>query len=355
MFDRVSLPVASTADPEAERWQAVVDRDAAADGRFVYAVSTTGVYCRPTCPARRPRREHVVFFADPSAAERAGFRACLRCHPEGVSSSVAVVEHIKQLIEASLTALSLAELGLATGLSGGHVQRLFKRATGLSPKAYAQARRAERLRDGLRQGATVTDALYQAGYGSPRALYSQADATFGMTPGAYRHGGRNERIAYACGETTLGTAIIAATARGVCAVRFGEPAELIAELAAEFPHAEIALDAAAVGPYHAWLRNHLATATAATVTPPVDVRGTAFQRQVWSALQAIPRGQRRTYTQVAAAVGRPAAVRAVANACAANPVAVLVPCHRVVRSDGGLGGYRWGEERKRALLASEGE
>lgn len=337
---------------EESRWQAVLRRDAAADGSFWYAVRSTGVYCRPACPSRRPGRENVTFYESPVAAEQAGYRPCRRCRPGEATAEQQVVVQVRQLIETSDTLPTLADLGEAAGLSPSHLQRLFKRATGLSPRQYAAAWRAERLKDGLRGGATVTDALYQAGYGSSRALYEAAPQHLGMSPRAYRSGGAGEQIAYACADTPLGTVLVAATARGVCALRFGDEAALVAELQSEFPRADLVCSPEQVEPYVAAVRAHLAGDPAA-LDLPLDVRGTAFQQRVWAALQSIPAGEVRSYGAVAEFIGEPRAVRAVARACATNPVALAIPCHRVVRASGDLSGYRWGVERKEALLARE--
>jgi len=338
---------------ESSRWQAVLQRDPAADGAFCYAVRSTGIYCRPTCPSRRPAREKVRFFDSPAAAEQAGFRPCRRCRPEaGAAPQAQQVARLCRLLEAAETPPSLAELGAAVGLSPTYVQRLFKRATGLSPKAYAAAHRAQRLKAELRQGAAVAEAQYEAGYGSARALYEGAARYLGMSPGAYRSGGKGQRIAYALADSPLGRLLIAATPKGICSVRFGEDDALVAELQAEFPHAELTQEWAAVEPYARAILEYLA-GESRSLALPTDAPGTPFQHAVWAALKAIPYGQTRSYSQVAEAIGRPEAVRAVARACATNPVALVVPCHRVVGKGGSLSGYRWGLERKRALLEHE--
>jgi AraC family transcriptional regulator of adaptative response/methylated-DNA-[protein]-cysteine methyltransferase len=333
-------------------WQAVLERDPAADGVFYYAVETTGVYCRPTCPARRPNRANVHYFSAPDAAEAAGFRACLRCRPGAVSAEQQLVAQVQGLLDAVEPSPTLAELGRQVGVSPSHLQRVFRRATGLSPREYAASRRVQQLKAQLQRGTTVTEALYEAGYGSSRALYDGATAQLGMSPGRYRRGGAGETIAYAVLDSPLGRMLLAATRQGICALHFGDDAALVAELRAEFPHADLVEDPTAVAEYAQAVLDHLAAQRPA-LDLPLDARGTDFQRRVWAALRAIPRGETRTYQQVAFAIGEPTAVRAVARACAANPVAVLVPCHRVHRTDGGLGGYRSGLERKRALLAGE--
>lgn len=293
------------------------------------------------------------FFDSPESAEQAGFRPCLRCRPRELSTEQRVVAQVQRLLQNAERTLSLAELGAALSMSPFHLQRLFKRATGLSPRQYAALWRAERLKGELKQGATVTDALYEAGYGSARALYDAARQHLGMSPGAYRSGGAGESIGYACGETALGWVLVAATGRGVCALRFGDSAEhLVEELRAEFPRAAIAADAERLQPCLEAVQAHLA-GRRPQLDLPLDLKGTGFQQRVWAALQAIPYGEVRSYREVAEAIGEPTAVRAVARACAANPVALAVPCHRVVRTGGALSGYRWGVERKRALLERE--
>jgi AraC family transcriptional regulator of adaptative response/methylated-DNA-[protein]-cysteine methyltransferase len=347
---------ASVAQPypdDAARWRAVLARDPAADGAFCYAVRTTGVFCRPTCPARRPRRDRVVFFDSPAAARRAGYRPCRRCAPETESRPQRLVAQACALLDTAAPAPSLAALAAAVGSSPYHLHRLFRRAVGLTPRQYAAVRRRQRLQTALRAGEAVAAAQYAAGYGSSRALYAEASAALGMPPARYRAGGRGERIAYDLVDSPLGRLLVAATARGVCALRFGDDAALRRELAAEFPHAALVHDPAAVAPYVAAVRAYLAGGPLAPDVP-LDLRGTLFQQRVWAALREIPAGETRSYAAVARALGQPGGARAVARACAANPVAVLVPCHRVVRGDGGLSGYRWGVERKRALLALEG-
>lgn len=334
------------------RWEAVLGRDPAADGVFYYGVTSTGVYCRPTCPARRPQRERVAFFTALEAAEQAGFRPCRRCHPSEVSTQQQVVARLQTLLDTAERAPSLAALGQEVGLSPAHLQRVFKRATGLSPREYVAARRAERLKTALRRGSPVTAALYDAGYGSNRALYAAAPEQLGMSPASYRNGGAGERIAYGVFESPLGRMLIAATERGICALRFGEDTVLEAELRAEFPRATLECDDAVVAPYAQAVTEHLEGRRRDLVLP-TDVQASAFQRRVWAALRQIPYGQTRSYSELAQMIGEPNAARAVARACATNPVAVVVPCHRVVRTGGALGGFRWGLDRKRRLLAQE--
>ncbi|MFQ5784534.1 MAG: bifunctional DNA-binding transcriptional regulator/O6-methylguanine-DNA methyltransferase Ada [Alphaproteobacteria bacterium] len=342
---------------ENERWAVVNGRDARFDGAFVYAVASTGIYCRPSCPSRRPQRRQVVFFDLPEAAERAGYRACRRCRPRETPAQdarCAAVRRACRLIEAAdERAPTLAEIGAEVGLSPHHLQRSFKRLVGVSPRQYADARRLDRLKTRLRAGDAVTGALYEAGYGSSSRLYEGAPARLGMTPAAYRRGGKGWRIGYAVAPCPLGWLLVAATARGVCAVALGDDAPpLEAALFAEYPAAEIARDDDGLADWLGGVLTHI-DGRRPHVGLPLDVQATAFQRLVWQELTRIPYGETRSYGDVARAIGRPKAVRAVARACATNPVSVVVPCHRVVREDGGLGGYRWGIERKRALLARE--
>jgi AraC family transcriptional regulator of adaptative response/methylated-DNA-[protein]-cysteine methyltransferase len=337
-------------------WAAVLARDAQFDGRFVYAVSTTGVYCRPICPSRRPRRENVLFFPAPGTAEAAGFRPCLRCHPRNgePTTTSAAVERARAHLEANLDSpVTLAELAREVGLSPYHLQRTFKRLTGVSPKEYAAARRAGRLKARLRGGDTVSRATYEAGYGSSSRVYEQSDTHLGMTPATYRRGGLGAHIRSAVVGTSFGRLLVAATERGVCAVMLGDDDEsLEAALAEEYPNATVERSPAEIGEWVEAIVRHL-EGVEPRLDVPVDVRGTAFQWRVWKALQEIPYGSTRSYREVAAAIGAPSAVRAVAGACARNRVALVVPCHRVLRDDGALSGYRWGRERKRRLLEQE--
>jgi AraC family transcriptional regulator, regulatory protein of adaptative response / methylated-DNA-[protein]-cysteine methyltransferase len=333
-------------------WEAVQTKDARMDGKFYYAVTSTGVYCRPSCPSRLPRRVNVRFFRDADAAERAGYRACRRCRPR--VDLRAPLERIRHYIDAHAGGkLTLADLAARAGLSPAHLQRKFKAAFGVSPREYADARRASRLRSELRGAASVTDAIYGAGYGSSSRVYERTAENLGMTPAAYREGGRGVRIDYATAHSPLGRVLVAATGRGVCTIRFGDnQAELEAGLRAEFPAAEVRHNQQAVGRWMEALLHHLREPEN-SLDLPLDLRATAFQQKVWRHFKTIPAGQTESYQQVAAAVGEPSAARAVARACAANPVAVAIPCHRVVRADGQPGGYRWGEERKKRLLALE--
>jgi AraC family transcriptional regulator of adaptative response/methylated-DNA-[protein]-cysteine methyltransferase len=342
---------------EARCWQAVLNRDAANDGRFVYAVRSTGVYCRPSCPAWRPTREGVVFYPVPEAAEQAGFRPCGRCRPNEVTATdpgVQVVRRICRYVEANLEEkLSLAALGAQAGLSPEHLQRTFKRVTGISPRQYADACRLGRLKTRLRERSTVTMALYEAGYGSSSRLYERAASQLGMTPATYQRGGRDMRLRYTVVASPLGRLLVAATERGISAVYLGDSdAPLEAALAKEYPEAEINRDGNGLEGWVEELLKHL-NGEQPHLDLPLDVRATAFQWRVWQELRAIPYGSTRTYTEIARAVGQPTSARAVARACATNPVSVLVPCHRVVREDGELAGYRWGVERKQKLLDRE--
>lgn len=338
------------------RYDAIRRRDPALDGAFVFAVRTTGVYCRPNCPARLARRENVEFHPTAAAARAAGFRPCLRCQPDGeglAARHAAAVQRACRLIEDAEEAPTLAAIAAAAGLSPHHLHRVFKAATGVTPKAYASAHLARRAADGLRSGGTITGAIYGAGYGAPSRFYEQSAARLGMTPTAYRCGGTGAAIRFAVGQSSLGAVLVAATGKGVCAILLGDdPDALVRDLQDRFPRAALdggdrdfdAIVAQVIG---------LVEAPRLGLNLPLDIGGTLFQQRVWQALQAIPPGQTRSYAAIAAVIGSPAAVRAVAGACAANPLAVAVPCHRVVRRDGGLSGYRWGIERKRALLDRE--
>ncbi len=337
---------------ESAKWQAVLARDRTADGTFVYAVQTTRIYCRPTCPSKRPKRENALFFGSAGDAENAGFRPCLRCKPNEVSLEQKVVAQLQSLLETRYPAPTLSELAAEVDLSPSYVQKLFKKVTGLSPKKYANALRAEKLADELRMQGTVTAAMYGAGYGSSHALYRTSSQDLGMNPKAYQTGGRGEWVTYALADTSLGRMLIAATDKGVCALRFGEDEVLLAELKEEFPNAELHQDTASLAPLTEEVESHLA-GTLPTLNLPLDVHATDFQKRVWRALQSVPYGETRSYAQLAEMIGQPKAVRAVARACATNPVALSIPCHRIVRSGGGLSGYRWGVERKKRLLNQE--
>ena len=341
-----------------DRWDAVKRRDPAADGIFYTAVATTGVYCRPTCTARLARRENVSFYPTCAAAEAAGFRPCKRCRPNGPSQAelhARVVAQSCRMIEEAEETPSLDDLARSVGLSSYHFHRVFKEVTGLTPKAYANAHRSERVREGLERGARVTETIYEAGFGSSSRFYERAEAMLGMTPKAYRDGGRDSDIKFCTSECSLGAILVAATPRGVCAIQFADTAdELVRDLRDRFPKARLSGDD---GEFSLLV----ATVVAAVEDPrkaadlPLDVRGTAFQQRVWQALRQIPPGSTASYAEIAARVGQPTATRAVAQACAANPAAVAIPCHRVVRKTGGAGGYRWGVARKRALLEREAQ
>lgn len=338
------------------RWAAVQRRERAADGSFWYSVRSTGVYCRPSCASRGALRANVAFHASPAAAEAAGFRPCLRCKPDQPPLEQRQAEAVARacrLIDATDEAPDLDTLAAACGMSRFHFHRVFKAHTGITPKAYAEARRAERVRVALGQGAPVTEALYAAGYQSSAGFYAGAEERLGMAPGRYRRGGQGETIDYALGACSLGTLLVAATAKGICAVLMGDDSEaLVQDLRARFPRAQ-------VQPAPAGFERTVAAVAALVEEPrtglllPLDVRGTAFQQRVWQALREIPAGRTVSYTELAARLGQPSAVRAVASACAANPVAVAIPCHRVLRNDGAISGYRWGVERKRKLLDRE--
>jgi len=337
-------------------WRAVMARDRSADGEFVFAVQSTGVYCRPSCPSRRPRRDRVRFFATPGAAEAEGFRACRRCHPKDVARPDPWVEKIRRAcvylsnVEGHP---SLTTLAARIGGSPYHLQRNFKRIVGVSPREYADACRLRTVKARLREGVDVTGAMLDAGYGSSSRFYERAAAKLGMSPTTYKRGGTGLRIRYAIVGSPVGRLLVAATAKGVCAVAMGATdVELTERLADEYPSASIERDRTTLSGWTNQILSHL-SGRIPRLDLPLDIRATSFQWQVWNALAGIPYGATRTYADVAAAIGRPRAIRAVARAVAANPVALAIPCHRVVPSAGGTGGYRWGSERKRALLSKE--
>ena len=338
------------------RWAAIRARSAGADGSFFYSVRTTGVYCRPSCGARLPRPENVQFHASREEAERAGFRPCKRCRPDRPSLSeqhAAKVTEVCRLIEESPRVPALEELAARAGLSPFHFHRVFKAVTGLTPRAYAAAHRGERVRHELGTAPSVTAAIYDSGYGSNGRFYGESGRVLGMTPSEYRAGGANAEIRFAVGECSLGSILVARSERGVCAILMGDdPDALARELQDRFPRATLIGGDAAFEEVVAKVVG-LVEAPGLGLDLPLDVRGTAFQQRVWQALRQIPAGSTASYREVAERIGAPGAVRAVAHACAANPLAVAIPCHRVVRSDGGLAGYRWGVERKRALLRRE--
>ena len=339
---------------DAARWQAVTSRDARADGAFFYAVRTTGVFCRPSCASRLPRRENIEFFADADGARAAGYRECKRCRPGGLPRELEIVRRACEALEADpQQRLTLAQLGDAVHLSPFHLQRLFKRVLGVSPRQYQAARRGAVLRDALGEGIDVTRASADAGFGSSSRLYHSVPGELGMAPSAYRRKGAGLTIRYACAPTPLGFVLIAATAKGICRIAFDDDsATLAAGLTADFANAQCVEDAAAVAPFVAQIDAYL-HGRSERFDLPLDVAATAFQQRVWAALQRIPYGETRSYTQIAETLGAPRAVRAVASACASNPVALAIPCHRVVQKGGSLAGYRWGLERKAALIDAE--
>jgi AraC family transcriptional regulator of adaptative response/methylated-DNA-[protein]-cysteine methyltransferase len=335
---------------------AVASRDARQDSAFVYAVSSTGIYCRPSCPSRRPRPKQMQFFALPEAAERAGFRPCLRCRPQQAprNAQAELVRRVCTVLEADVDRpADLRRLAAGSGMSAQHLQRTFRKAMGITPRQYADAIRVARLKSHLRKGTDVTTALYETGYGSASRLYEKSDAQLGMTPATYGRGGSGMQISYTIADCSLGRVLVAATNRGVSAIYLGDQDEpLAAALREEYPHAEICRNSE--GPSQ-WVRaivRHLA-GTQRQLDLPTDVAATAFQRRVWEALRTIPFGSTCTYSEVARSLGRPSATRAVARACATNPTSIVVPCHRVLRTDGSLGGYRWGLHRKHLLLEQE--
>jgi AraC family transcriptional regulator of adaptative response/methylated-DNA-[protein]-cysteine methyltransferase len=343
---------------EDEKYAALLRRDAACDGMFFYSVRTTGVFCRPGCAARPPRRENVGFHASIAAAERAGFRACKRCRPADPSQAACraiAIARACRLIDSAEAAPKLADLAQAAGMSAFHFHRVFKQTTGVTPKAFAAASRAARMRAELSRNGTVTRAIYDAGYNAPSRFYEDAAARLGMTPRAWRAGGAGARIRFAVGACSLGAILVAATEKGVCAIDLGDdPEALLRGLQDRFPCAELVGADAAFERLVAQVVG-LVEAPRLGQALPLDIGGTAFQQRVWQALQAIPPGRTVSYAALAASIGAPRSARAVAGACARNVLAVAIPCHRVVRSDGGLSGYRWGVARKRALLAREAE
>jgi AraC family transcriptional regulator of adaptative response/methylated-DNA-[protein]-cysteine methyltransferase len=349
-----------SAHTDVARWNAVAARDAEQDGRFVYAVRTTGVYCKPSCASRRALRENVRFFADPAAAEAAGFRACKRCDPRATESAASrVIAKARAYLEAHVDEPpALGELARAVGMSASHLQRTFTRHVGVSPRKYAAALRADRLKTHLRAGATVSRATFDAGYGASSRAYDAAAEQLGMTPGAYRRGGKGVEIRYMTAATSLGQLLVAATERGVCAITLGDDdATLENALNSEYPHSTRTRVRGARGDaqLRAWVAAVSAyiDGTAQEIAVPLDVDGTPFQQRVWEALQRIPYGETRSYAQVAESIAAPSAARAVASACARNRISLVIPCHRVVRGSGALGGYRWGIARKERLLTRE--
>ncbi|MGC2695701.1 MAG: bifunctional DNA-binding transcriptional regulator/O6-methylguanine-DNA methyltransferase Ada [Candidatus Angelobacter sp.] len=337
-----------------QQWSQVLARDARADGRFVYAVRTTGVFCRPSCPSRRPSQKNVEFFDSPAQAQQAGYRACRRCQPLERNRQAQKIEAACRYIDQNLDiTLTLTAISRHVAISPFHFQRLFKRVLGISPRQYQQARRAGKFRQALKGEGRVTDAIYEAGYGSNSRAYESVPAQLGMTPTIFRRKGEGVAIRYTVASTDMGKLLIATTERGVCAVRFGEnDAALLRELKRDFEAADIHRDDNGLQSLAAQVQQLLQGA-AVPLNIPLDIRGTVFQQMVWQELRRIPRGETRSYTDVAKSLGRPKAVRAVANACASNPVALVVPCHRVVQKNGSLAGYRWGIKRKAELLEKE--
>jgi len=338
------------------RWAALAARDPDADGRFFYSVRTTGVYCRPSCASRRPRPENVRFHASAAEAEAAGFRPCRRCRPDrevAPSAQAAMVAELCRIIETAERPPTLAELARRAGISAFHLHRVFKSVTGVTPRAYAAAHRAQRLQRELGNSGSITDAIYGAGYGSAGRFYEQAGALLGMTPSRYRAGGSGTEIRFAVGQCSLGSILVACSDRGICSIMMGDdPQSLLRELQDRFPKAHLI---GADAKFEQWVARvvGLVEQPQLGLDLPLDVRGTAFQRRVWQALRRIPAGRTASYADIARRIGSPRAVRAVARAIASNHLAVAIPCHRVVRSDGSLSGYRWGVERKRALLERE--
>jgi AraC family transcriptional regulator, regulatory protein of adaptative response / methylated-DNA-[protein]-cysteine methyltransferase len=338
----------------ARYWRATLARDSQADGSFVLAVRSTHIYCRPSCPARRPLRRNVTFFRTREEAEKQGYRPCLRCRPNEISASVALVQRAaSHLAESSEEGVRLGALAKQLGTTQATLRRAFLQVTGINPRELAEALRIKRFKAMLRAGRSITDALYETGYGSSSRVYERSNAQLGMTPGAYRKGGQGMKIGYSIAKSPLGKVLVAATDRGVSAVYLGDAeGTMIAELRKEYPRAEIE---PATDSFQRWVGEIVQRIEGKQprLELPLDLQATAFQRRVWQELQRIPRGRTRTYSQVAQSLGQPKAVRAVARACATNPVSVVVPCHRVIREDGALAGYRWGLSRKEQLLAQE--
>jgi AraC family transcriptional regulator, regulatory protein of adaptative response / methylated-DNA-[protein]-cysteine methyltransferase len=335
-------------------WRATLARDTRADGEFILGVRSTHIYCRPSCPARRPLRRNVVFFRSGAEAEKQGFRPCLRCKPNEKSAALRLVERAaRELAQQGEEIVRVESLARKLAATPSGLRRAFQQITGLAPRDLADALRLKRFKSLLRAGKNITDALYETGYGSSSRVYERSDAQLGMTPSAYQKGGKGMKLNYTIAKSPLGKVLVAATEKGVSAVYLGgAESALLAELKAEYPRAEIAPAAQSVQRWVAEIVRQI-EGRPSSVELPLDVQGTAFQRRVWKELQRIPRGTTRTYTQVAQSLGRPRAVRAVARACATNPVSIVVPCHRVIRQDGNLAGYRWGLSRKEQLLAAE--
>jgi AraC family transcriptional regulator, regulatory protein of adaptative response / methylated-DNA-[protein]-cysteine methyltransferase len=341
---------------DANRWSAVATRDRLADGAFFYGVKTTGVFCRPSCASRLPRQENVEFFTDPQQARAAGYRDCKRCQPGGLPREIDIVNRACAILDGDpLHRLTLAQLGDAVHVSPFHLQRLFKRVVGVSPRQYQAAQRGAALRDALRQGANVTRAAVDAGFGSPSRMYDTAAAELGMAPSAYRRKGAGLAVRYASAPTPLGIVLVAATDKGICKIAFGDDKVALAtDLHRDFVNAELLEDPLTLAPFLEQIDAYL-HGSRQPFDLPLDIAPTAFQQRVWDALRRIPYGETRSYTEIANELGSPMAVRAVANACGSNPVALAIPCHRVLHKDGSLSGYRWGTQRKAALLEAEAQ
>ena len=348
------LEISEQNPSEQDFWQAILDRDDRFDGKVFYGVHSTHIYCRPTCPSRKPQRHHVSFFRSPLEAETAGFRACQRCHPKAAidPNQEKMLTVCRYLQSHSNPIPTLAELGALVGMTPSHLQRLFKQQVGITPFQYATALRTDRFKQSLRRGESIAEALYDAGYGSASRLYEKAAAHLGMTPATYQQSGQGMIIRYTITNSALGALLVAATDRGLCSVRLGDPTKLQAELQQEFSQATLQ---PADPELQNWVESIVTYLSGTTSLPdlPCDVRATAFQLQVWDALRRIPAGTTAHYSQIAETINQPTAVRAVARACATNPIALVVPCHRVVPKAGGIGGYRWGVDRKEALLRLE--
>jgi AraC family transcriptional regulator of adaptative response/methylated-DNA-[protein]-cysteine methyltransferase len=353
---KFKVAASEAANPNDPRWAAIVARDASADGRFVYSVRTTGVYCRPSCAARRARFENVSFHATCADAERAGFRPCLRCKPNGLSQNEQIANKIAavcRLIEEAEEKPTLQKLAEFAQWSTYHMQRVFKATTGVSPAEYAAAQRGKRIHRTLKEETTVTDAIYAAGYASSSRFYETSTPLLGMTPSNYREGGAGANVAFAIGECSLGSVLVARSERGICAILLGDDSQiLIEDLSRRFPLARITRGET---DFEKLLDDviQLVDSPRKAINLPLDIKGTAFQRRVWQALRKIPAGSTATYSDISKSIGAPKSVRAVARACAENPIAVAIPCHRVIAKNGSLAGYRWGLERKRKLLDGE--
>jgi AraC family transcriptional regulator of adaptative response/methylated-DNA-[protein]-cysteine methyltransferase len=356
MMRTATRPVEQRVSPQAEAryWQATLARDGRADGAFFFGVKSTQIYCRPSCPARRPLRKNTLFFPTTHDAEVQGFRPCRRCKPNEIPAAVRIVQRAAQVLQSDLDdSVNVTALAGTIGVKTDALRRAFRQQAGLTPKELAAALRLKKFKKLLHDGSSITDALYATGYGSASRVYERSDAHLGMTPATYQKGGKGMKIQYATAKSSLGEVLVAATERGVSAVYLGDgDARLVKELREEYPRAEIS---SAKGAFTQWVEEIVSRVegSAPRRELPLDLQATAFQRRVWQELQKIPRGTTRTYSQIARAVGKPRAVRAVARACATNPVSIVVPCHRVVRADGNLAGYRWGLSRKETLLERE--